>query len=64
MPYQISHAISHAIVGPCRWLFAQELQHQQPSGKEGRNEESTSVLRELVSVGTAAADSQLLKSGT
>jgi hypothetical protein len=57
--------ISHAtLVGPCHWLFAQEMQHQQPSGKEGRNEESTSVLRELVSVGTAAADSQLLKSGT
>ena len=62
--------ISHAtLVGPCHWLFAQEMQHQQPSEKQGRNEEaqkveSASVLRELVSVGTAAADSQLLKSGT
>jgi hypothetical protein len=58
---QIMHAI---LVGPCHWLSAQELQHQQPSEKEGRNEEaqkeeSVSVLRELVSVGTAGTACKL-----
>jgi hypothetical protein len=62
-----TNLITHAIlVGPCHssWLFAQELQHQQPSEKQGGNEvaqkvESTSVLRELVSVGTAGTACKL-----